>query len=263
MIYILVIAGSDSCGGAGIQADVKTSARLGAHALTAVTAITAQNSLGITAIHKVPVRFISKQVEAVVDDLKPDAVKIGMLYTAASVREVARLLKKHTLQHVVVDPVFRASTGMKLLETEAISVMKDVLFPLASVVTPNLDEAGSLAGTKVKGMKEMAKAAKVIKQLGPDVVITGGHFKDRCVDLLFDGKDIHQFWGSKIDTEHTHGSGCVFSTALAVFLADGKSLVKATKMAHNFTRRAIINGYECGRGAGPVQVGWGFDGYPS
>ncbi|MBW1702732.1 MAG: bifunctional hydroxymethylpyrimidine kinase/phosphomethylpyrimidine kinase, partial [Deltaproteobacteria bacterium] len=119
MIHILVIAGSDSCGGAGIQADVKTSARLGAHALTAVTAITAQNSLGITAIHKVPVRFISKQVEAVVDDLMPDAVKIGMLYTAASVREVARLLKKHTLQHVVVDPVFRASTGMKLLETEA------------------------------------------------------------------------------------------------------------------------------------------------
>jgi hydroxymethylpyrimidine/phosphomethylpyrimidine kinase len=131
---------------------------------------------------------------------------------------------------------------MKLLETEAISVMKDVLFPLASVVTPNLDEAGSLAG-------------KVIKQLGPDVVITGGHFKDKCVDLLFDGKDIHQFWGSKIDTEHTHGSGCVFSTALAVFLADRKSLVKATKMAHNFTRRAIINGYECGRGAGPVQAG--------
>jgi hydroxymethylpyrimidine kinase/phosphomethylpyrimidine kinase len=253
MIHILVIAGSDSFGGAGVQADVKTSARLGAHATTAVTAVTAQNSLGITAVHKVPVSFISKQVETIIEDLMPYAVKIGMLFTAAAVREVARLIKKHNLKRVVVDPVFRASTGMELLEPGAISVMKDVLFPLTGVVTPNLDEAGILAGKKVKGMEEIVKAAKIIKQLGPDVVITGGHFEDRCVDLVFDGKDIHQFWGSKIYTEHTHGSGCVFSTALAVFLGEGKSLVKATEMAHDFTRNAIIKGYECGRGAGPVK----------
>jgi hydroxymethylpyrimidine kinase/phosphomethylpyrimidine kinase len=253
MIHILVIAGSDSFGGAGVQADVKTSARLGAHATTAVTAVTAQNSLGITAVHKVPVSFISKQVETIIEDLMPYAVKIGMLFTAAAVREVARLIKKHNLKRVVVDPVFRASTGMELLEPGAISVMKDVLFPLTGVVTPNLDEAGILAGKKVKGMEEIVKAAKIIKQLGPDVVITGGRFEDRCVDLVFDGKDIHQFWGSKIYTEHTHGSGCVFSTALAVFLGEGKSLVKATEMAHDFTRNAIIKGYECGRGAGPVK----------
>ncbi len=255
MINILVIAGSDSFGGAGIQADVKTSARLGAHATTAVTAVTAQNSLGITAVHEVPVSFITKQVETIIDDLMPNAVKIGMLYTAAAVREVARLLKRHYVKHVVVDPVFRASTGMELLDPGAISVMKDVLFPLTGVVTPNLDEAGILAGKRVEGIEEMVKAAKIIKELGPDVVITGGHFEDRCVDLVFDGKDIHQFWGSKIYTEHTHGSGCVFSTALAVSLAEGKSLVKATEMAHDFVRNAIINSYECGKGAGPVKAG--------
>lgn len=255
MIHILVIAGSDSCGGAGIQADVKTSARLGAHATTAVTAVTAQNSLGITGVHKVPVSFLSKQVETILDDLMPYAVKIGMLYTAAAVREVARLIKKHNLKLVVVDPVFRASTGRELLERNAISVMKEVLFPLADVVTPNLDEAGILADKKVEGTEGMVKAAKIIKKLGPDVVITGGHFEDRCVDLVFDGKDIHQFWGSKIHTQHTHGSGCVFSTALAVFLAEGKSLAKATEMAHDFVRNAIIDGYECGKGAGPVKAG--------
>ena len=255
MIYILVIAGSDSCGGAGIQADVKASARLGVHATTAVSAVTAQNSLGITAVHKVPVSFISKQVETILNDLTPHAVKIGILYTAAAVREVARLIKKHSLKHVVVDPVFVASTGTELLEPGAISVMKDVLFPLTEVVTPNMDEAGILAGKKVEAVEEMVMAAKIIKQLGPDVVVTGGHLEDRCVDLLFDGQGIHQFWGSKIYTKHTHGSGCVFSTALAVFLAEGKSLVNATEMAHDFARNAIINGYECGKGAGPVKAG--------
>ena len=133
--------------------------------------------------------------------------------------------------------------------------MKDVLFPLTGVVTPNLDEAGILAGKVVGDKEEMIEAAKTIKQFGPDVVITGGHLEGRCVDLVFDGNDIHQFWGSKIDTKHTHGSGCVFSTALAVSLAGGKSLVKATEIAHDFVRNAIINSYECGKGAGSVKAG--------
>ena len=253
MVHILVIAGSDSCGGAGIQADVKTSARLGAHALTAVTAVTAQNSLGITAVHKVPVSFVSRQIETVLEDLMPSAVKIGMLFTAAVVKEVARLIRRHNLKCVIVDPVFRASTGLALLEPGAISVMKDVLLPLTDVVTPNLDEAGVLADRNVDHIEEMIKAAKAIKQLGPDVVITGGHFENRCVDLVFDGKDVHQFGGSKIVTKNTHGSGCVFSTSLAVFLGEGKSLAKAAEMAHDFTRNAIMRGYECGKGSGPVK----------
>ena len=254
MKCILIIAGSDSFGGAGIQADIKTVTSLGAHALTVLTVITAQNSIGVTAIHKVPAYFIKKQLETVIDDIAPHAVKIGMLYSEAAVREVARFVKKYRLPHVVVDPVLSASTGKVLLKSEALSLLKEILLPLASVVTPNLYEAEVLTGKKIEGLKEMAEAARMIKAIGPDVVVTGGHLKGECVDLLYDGKDNHQFSGSRISTRHTHGSGCVFSTALATFLAKEKNIIEATKMAHDFTRRAIINGYSCGMGPGPVQV---------
>ena len=255
MITLLVIAGSDSSGGAGIQADIKTSASLGAHAVTAVTAVTAQNSLGITAVHKLPAGFISRQIEILLEDLVPSAVKIGMLYTATAVREVAKLLREHKLKPVVVDPVLKASTGRELLEQDAVSALKDELFPLTTVVTPNLYEAEILSGKKLANVEEMIEAARALKRFGPDVVITGGHCTDKCVDLVFDGTDVHQFVGSKITTKHTHGSGCVFSTALAVSLSEEKSLVKAVEMAHDFTRNAILNGYACGRGSGPVKAG--------
>ena len=255
MKYILTIAGSDSCGGAGIQADIKTITSLGAHALTAITALTAQNSLGVTAVHKVPARFISKQLEAVMSDLIPDAVKIGVLYSKEAVMEVARLIKKHGLKNVVLDPVLNASTGRHLLEPEAISPLKEVLIPITSVVTPNLYEAAIIADVNVRGPSEMAKAARVIRKMGPDVAITGGHLKGECMDLLYDGNDFHQFCSSRINTEHTHGSGCVFSTALATYLAQDKDVVKATKLAHDFTRCAIMNAYACGRGSGPIQPG--------
>ena len=254
MKYILIIAGSDSFGGAGIQADIKTVTSLGAHALTVLTAVTAQNSLGVTAIHRVPAYFIKKQLETVIDDIAPHAVKIGMLYSEAAVREVARFVKKYRPPYVVVDPVLSASTGKVLLKSEALSLLKEILLPLSSVVTPNLYEAEILTGKKVEELKEMAEAARMIKAIGPDVVVTGGHLKGECVDLLYDGKDNHQFSDSRIFTKHTHGSGCVFSTALATFLAREKNVIKATKMAHDFTRRAIINGYSCGKGSGPVQV---------
>ena len=256
MKRILIIAGSDSCGGAGIQADTKTITSLKAHALTVLTAVTAQNSLGITAIHKVPARFIAAQIETLIDDLMPDAVKIGMLYSTQAIKEVARSVKKHKLPNVVVDPILRASTGARLMEPEGISLLKKSLLPLADMVTPNLYEAGILAGKKVKDLNGMTEAAKLIKALGPDVVITGGHLTGRCVDLLYDGSDFYHFSGSRIDTPHTHGSGCVFSTALATFLAQEKGVINATKLAHDFTRRAIINGYPCGRGRGPVRPGY-------
>jgi hydroxymethylpyrimidine kinase/phosphomethylpyrimidine kinase len=255
MKTILVIAGSDSCGGAGIQADIKTITGLGAHPLTALTAITAQNSLGVAAVHAVPARFVSKQVGTIVDDMAPYAVKIGMLYSAATVKEVARLVKRYKLPHVVVDPVLRASTGTRLLESEAVPILKETLIPFASVVTPNIYEAETLSGIRIDTLKHMAEAAEVIKTLGPDVVITGGHLKGRCVDLLYDGRNIHKFYDSRIATKHTHGSGCVFSTALATFLAEEKGVVEATKLAHDFARRAIMGGYACGSGAGPVQAG--------
>jgi hydroxymethylpyrimidine/phosphomethylpyrimidine kinase len=255
MKYVLVIAGSDSGGGAGIQADIKTITHLEGHSLTVLTAVTAQNSLGIAAIHKIPARFISRQLETILNDMVPDAVKIGMLYSKAAVKEVARQIKKYSLSNVVVDPVLKSSTGGDLMEAGVIPSLKEVLLPIASVVTPNLFEAGILANKKVQTPHEMVEAAKRIKLNGPDVVITGGHLKGKCMDLLYDGIDFHRFRASRIDTIHTHGSGCVFSTALATFLAQGEAVVRATKLAHDFTRNAIINSYACGQGSGPVRPG--------
>jgi hydroxymethylpyrimidine kinase/phosphomethylpyrimidine kinase len=253
--YVLAIAGSDSCGGAGIQADIKTITSLGAHALTAITAVTAQNSLGIAAIQKIPANFISKQIESVFEDIRPDAAKIGMLLTGAAVKGVARVIKRYGMPRLVVDPVLWASTGQRLLDAEAVPILKKTLLPLASVITPNLDEAEILAGRKVRNLKEMEEASKVIKGFGPDVVITGGHLKGECVDLLYDGRDIHHFSDSKIRAEHNHGSGCVFSSALATFLALENDVKRATELAHDFTRRAIEKGYPCGKGAGTVGPG--------
>lgn len=255
MKYILSIAGSDSCGGAGIQADIKTITSLGAHPLTAITAVTAQNSLGIASIHRLPASFISKQIKTMLEDITPQAVKIGMLLTGAAVRAVAGMMKKYGISNLVLDPLLRASTGKRLLEPGAIPILRDVLFPLTRVVTPNIDEAEILTGKRIRNLKEMEEASKAIKELGPDVVITGGHLKDNCVDLLYDGKDIHHFSGSRLTIEHTHGSGCVFSTALATFLAMEGDIKRATRLAHDFTRKGIKDGYPCGRGAGVVRPG--------
>ena len=253
MKYVLVIAGSDSSGGAGIQADLKTVTCLGAHALTAITAVTAQSSQRINSIHGIPAGFISRQVETILEDLTPDAVKIGMLYSADAVFEVADLISRHALKPVVIDPVLKASTGKELLGHEALSVLREKLFPLARAVTPNLNEAGLLSGIKVETIDHMIKAAEIIGRTGPDVIVTGGHLEGKCVDILYDGKDLDMFEGEKIDTPNTHGSGCIFSSALATFLAFGERMKTATKMAHDFTRRAIVEGYPCGKGAGPAR----------
>jgi hydroxymethylpyrimidine/phosphomethylpyrimidine kinase len=218
--YVLTIAGSDSSGGAGIQADIKTVTSLGAHALTVITAVTAQNSTGISGVHELPAEFIAMQIESVVRDVVPDSVKIGML-----------------------------SSG-RVIETV---VWANLLLPLARVITPNLHEAGILAGCSVINHDEMELAAKELKKLGPDVIITGGHLVEgMCMDILYDGQDVHHFHGERIATENTHGTGCVFSSSLACFLAKGSNTAEAARCAGEFTRRAIENGYPCGRGAGPV-----------
>ena len=252
MIYVLTIAGSDSSGGAGIQADIKTITSLGAHALTAVSAVTAQNSMGVVDVHEVPEGFISLQMETVIEDLRPNGVKTGMLPTCSAVEEVTAVIKKCRFERLVVDPVIIASTGRRLQEASAILLLKELLLPLARAVTPNLFEAGALVGKKVQDLNGMERAAKEIKELGPDVIVTGGHLEGRCVDLLYDGEDIHYFYGPKIETDNTHGSGCVFSASLATFLAMDHDLVEATRLAHGFTRRAIENSYPCGHGAGVV-----------
>ncbi|MDB9822243.1 bifunctional hydroxymethylpyrimidine kinase/phosphomethylpyrimidine kinase [Deltaproteobacteria bacterium] len=256
MIYVLTIAGSDSSGGAGIQADIKTITGLGAHALTAVTAITAQNSMGVVEIYEVPERIVSLQIETVIKEILPGAVKIGMMHSGGIIREVARVIKKNRLERVVIDPVLRASAGGQLLEESAVTLLKDILFPLATVITPNLEEAGILTGKKVENLSEMEEAAREMKGMGPDVVLTGGHLEENCVDLVYNGTDMHYFQGSKIETANTHGSGCVFSSSLATFLAMDHGLVEAAGLAHDFTRHAIEKGYACGHGAGVVSPGY-------
>jgi hydroxymethylpyrimidine/phosphomethylpyrimidine kinase len=250
--YILIIAGSDSSGGAGIQADIRTVSTLGGHPLTAITALTAQNSLGIAAIHKIPAAFLETQIESILEDLSPDAVKLGMLYSAANVRKVAELVKKHALPNVVMDPVLTATTGRALIEPDAVVLLKELLMPLVAVVTPNMEEASLLSGRRVESMSGMEEAARGIKMMGPNVIVTGGHLKWECVDVLFDGHEMVHFRSERIESEHTHGSGCVFSTALATYLAITGDLGTASGQAHEFAHHAIHKGYSCGRGAGPV-----------
>jgi len=250
--YVLVIAGSDSCGGAGIQADMKTITSLGAHAMTAITAVTAQNSTGISGVHEIPAEFIAMQIESVMADVFPDSVKIGMLSSGRVIEKVAGVLGKYRLRNTVLDPVMKASTGLDLLDASSVALLKDSLIPLARVITPNLHEAGILAGCRVTNPGEMKFAARELKKMGPDVIITGGHLEGICTDILYDGKDIHYFQAKKIASENTHGTGCVFSSSLACFLAMGNSVVEAARLAHQFTRSAIARGYPCGKGSGAV-----------
>ncbi|MFO7783192.1 MAG: bifunctional hydroxymethylpyrimidine kinase/phosphomethylpyrimidine kinase [Thermodesulfobacteriota bacterium] len=252
MNNILTIAGSDSSGGAGIQADIKTIHRMGAHASIAVTAVTAQNSLGVTAIHTVPADIIVKQVEAVVADAFPRAVKIGMLKTADSVSTVAELIERFGLKNVVLDPVIRASTGAWLLEPEALGLFRDELLPRVHALTPNLAEASALTGRPVESRADAEEAARTLKELGPDAVVTGGHLGGRCVDTLCDGEGLHRYSGSRLATVFTHGSGCVFSTALAASLGMGAGFREAVIRARGVTRKALRQGYQLGAGPGVV-----------
>jgi len=256
MIKVLTIAGSDSGGGAGIQADIKTICTLGAYPLTVICALTAQNSLEVHSTLKVPPDFVVAQLDSVINDMSPHAAKTGMLLNADVLEAVVRTLGRYRLPSLVVDPVILSSTGKVLLESDAVTLMRDQLLPLATVVTPNLHEAGVLGGRKVSNVQEMVAAAKRIREFGPaNVIITGGHLERECVDILYDGKDFYRFGGPQIDSEHTHGSGCVFSAALATFLAMGNSVIKGAEMAHDLTRKAISKGFRVGKGPGAVQPG--------
>jgi len=254
MIKVLTIAGSDSSGGAGIQADIKTIFALGAYPITVVCALTAQSSMGVDSVLEVPPDFIVAQMESVISDMSPQAAKTGMLLNAGILVAVARALGRYRLPLIVVDPVILSSTGRVLLESDAVALMREQLLPLATVVTPNLHEAGVLSGQEVSNVEEMVAAARRIKEFGPaNVIVTGGHLKDECVDIVYNGKEVYQLRGPRIESEHTHGSGCVFSSALAAFLAMGTSVVKGAEMAHDFTRRAISKGLSIGKGPGAVQ----------
>jgi hydroxymethylpyrimidine kinase/phosphomethylpyrimidine kinase len=248
----LTIAGSDSGGGAGIQADLKTFAALGVHGTSAVTAITAQNTTGVTDILELPVELVRKQIAAVVDDMGVQAAKTGMLSSAAIVTVVAEAVREYGLGLLVVDPVMIAKGGAKLLRDDAIDALRKLLLPLASVVTPNLPEAEVLLGRPIRSLEERKHAARELVAMGARAaVIKGGHAQD-ATDVYFDGSQVIELHAERIDTVNTHGSGCVFSAAIAAWLARGADPFQAASEAKLFITQAIANSLEIGHGHGPV-----------
>ena len=249
---VLTIAGSDSGGGAGIQADLKTITLLGSYGSSVLTALTAQNTTGVSAIHAPPVEFVSNQLEAVLSDIGTDTAKTGMLYSAPIIRAVAEAIRKYRLL-VVVDPVMIAKGGSHLLQPEAVSALRDDLLPETYLLTPNLPEAEALSGLKIRNEEEMRAAALHLQKLGPrNVLIKGGHLEGEAIDLLLDGNQFHRFSGERFVTRHTHGTGCTFSAAIATFLAQGKPLPEAVGLAKQFISIAIRTAVGIGAGHGPV-----------
>jgi len=250
---VLTVAGSDSGGGAGIEADLKTFAALGVHGLVALTAVTAQNTVGVLGVCEIPPRMVRLQIDAVVRDIGVDVAKTGMLSSSAIVKEVASAARRHKLR-LVVDPVMVSKSGASLLRSDAIESLISCLLPLAEVVTPNLDEAEALTGFKVRSLEACRRAGLGILDMGSKaVVIKGGHFKGDAIDVLCQkGRSPIEFRGPRIDSATTHGTGCTFSSSLAAFLAMGVPLEEAVARAKNFVGNAVRYGLAIGKGVGPV-----------
>ncbi len=260
-VRVLSIAGSDSGGGAGIQADLKTFAALGCYGMTAITAITAQNTCGVTGIHGIPPEMLKAQIDAVVQDIGVDAVKIGMLHSPEVVRVVADAIRTYQLPHVVLDPVMVATSGDHLIAQETVGVLVQELFPLAEVITPNLDEAGWLLGRSIKGVETLDEAAQALCAMGARaVLLKGGHLPgDWVVDVLAIHSGMRQrLESARIATRNGHGTGCTLSSAIAAQLALGLPLVQAVEAARAYILGAIAAGADVttGRGQGPLNHGY-------
>jgi hydroxymethylpyrimidine/phosphomethylpyrimidine kinase len=255
--HILSIAGSDSGGGAGIQADLKTFSALGCYGMTAITAITAQNTCGVTGIHPIPPQMLAQQIDAVATDIGVDAVKIGMLHDPEVVEVVAQAIKRHQWRHVVLDPVMVATSGDRLIADETAAVLVRELFPLASLVTPNLDEAALLLGCPVAAETELASAATGLLAMGAQaVLLKGGHLPgDHVIDILLQaGQPPLRMSAPRLESRNTHGTGCTLSSAIACYLALGHPLDEAVRSARDYVYQAIAHGadVQTGRGHGPL-----------
>ena len=256
---VLSIAGSDSSGGAGIQADIKTIEALGLFAQTAITALTAQNTTGVAGVFDSSPEFVRAQIDAVFDDIRPDAVKIGMVSSAALVRAIAEGLRAHGASNVVVDPVMVATSGSALMGEGVKDVLVSELFPMADVVTPNIPEAEALTGMSIGTKGDMERAARKIALLTKGaVLIKGGHDIDggRADDLLYSGGECAWLLGERIDTENTHGTGCTLSSAIACGLAEGRDVRDAVARAKRYVAGALAAGLTLGRGCGPLDHMW-------
>ncbi|MET9441779.1 bifunctional hydroxymethylpyrimidine kinase/phosphomethylpyrimidine kinase [Streptomyces sp. NPDC006610] len=257
---VLTVAGSDSGGGAGIQADLKTMLALGVHGMSVLTAVTAQNSLGVQGAWELPVEAVRAQYRSVVDDIGVQAVKTGMLASAELVEAVAELIAG-TGAPAVVDPVGVSKHGDPLLAASALDSVRTKLLPTATVATPNLDEVAQLTGVRVDGEDGLREAAAAVLAYGPAwVVIKGGHLAGDAVDLLTDGTEEHWLRSPRLDNRHTHGTGCTLASAIACGLARGASVPEAVRAAKEYVTGAIAAGFALGGGIGPVDHGWRFRG---
>jgi hydroxymethylpyrimidine/phosphomethylpyrimidine kinase len=254
----LTVAGSDSGGGAGIQADLKVFFALGCHGTSALTALTAQNTVEVSGIHEVPPDFVRAQIDAVVRDIGVDAAKTGMLSSAGIVEAVSDAVEEHGISSLVVDPVFVSKHRDTLLAASAIDSMKTRLFPLAAVVTPNLYETSALIGEEVETLASMRDAAKRLLEFGPRaVLVKGGHLEGTdAVDVFYDGDRVEELVGPRYETLTLHGTGCALSAAIAARLAHGDELLSAVAFAKEFVSGAIRRGIAVGSGYGPVNPGW-------
>ena len=261
---VLTIAGSDSSGGAGIQADLKTMTMLGCFGMSAITALTAQNTTGVREICPVPAAFLEQQIAAVCEDIPPLAVKIGMVYDIPQIHAIAAAVRKYRLPHVVVDPVMVATSGDALLRSQAQTALTQELFPLAEVITPNLPEARQLTGMEITSPAEMEQAAGTLaERYRTAVLLKGGHRVNDANDLLYDGREYTWFEGKRIDTANTHGTGCTLSSAIASNLAKGMELKEAVRRAKNYISGALAAGLDLGKGSGPMDHGFAIEGeYP-
>ncbi len=253
MKRVLTIAGSDSGGGAGIQADLKAITLLGGYGMSVLTALTAQNTVGVQGIHEVPARFVERQIDSVLSDIGVDAIKTGMLANKEIIEVVAKKIEQYGIETVVVDPVMVSKSGAPLLRKDAQKALIKRLLPLAWVVTPNLMEASVLTGWKVNTLEGMRKAAVRIWELGAkNVVVKGGHLKGMAIDILFDGQNYAEVVGPRMKTKNTHGTGCTFASAIATLLARGEPVPEAVRKAKLFISMAIRAGLPLGKGTGPT-----------
>lgn len=255
----LTIAGSDSCGGAGIQADLKSFSANGVYGMSVITAVTAQNTQGVFAVQDITPELIGQQIDAIFTDIEVDAVKIGMVSQIASIEAISEKLIKYKPKNIVLDPVMISKSGYSLLQPEAKTALIEKLLPLADVLTPNLPEAEAILGEKLKrefkitNVDEMVLAAEELHKLGPKyVLVKGGHLEGKAVDVLFDGQSMTFLETERINTKNTHGTGCTLSSAIAANLALGLSIVESVKKAKNYITTAIEQSLEIGKGVGPT-----------
>jgi len=259
MKVVLSIAGSDSSGGAGIQADIKTIIANGCFAETAITALTAQNTTGVTGILNVSSEFLERELDAIFTDIRPDAVKIGMVSDKDLIKSIVKKLKQYNAKNIVVDPVMVATSGAKLLSDDAINTLINELIPLADIITPNIPEAEVLSGIKINNVSDMEKAIKIISKLGSKAtLLKGGHMINDANDLLYSNDELVWINGKRINNNNTHGTGCTLSSAIASNLAKEYNIVDSIKRSKYYLSKCLEQMLDLGKGSGPMDHGWNF-----